>query len=130
MYTPGDVVPEGITVGDLAYLKRKGFVELVDAVFPAGDISDQEPDSIQDESNPEQEEDDDDGVGLHFPDIDGLDPEDMKSPEEIQKMRTKDEVYAYAQSIGLDLGDDYKEKALKELQESVITYQEQMEVTS
>ena len=38
-------------------------------------------------------------------------------------MRTKDEVHAYAQSIGLDLGDGYKEESLKGLQERVVGFQ-------
>lgn len=38
-------------------------------------------------------------------------------------MRTKDEVYAYAQSIGLDLGDGYREESLKGLQEQVVSFQ-------
>lgn len=65
----------------------------------------------------------DDGLGVSFPDLDEAGRGDVKSPEEIQKMRTKDEVYAYALSIGLDLGDGYREKNLKELQEQTIVFQ-------
>lgn len=116
-YAPGDILPEGLPASDLAYLKRKGFVEPVDAVFPVGDTPGREAGGFPGADA------EDDGMGISFPDL-GAGQEDMKSPEEIQRMRTKDEVYAYAQSIGLDLGDGYKERALKELQESVIAYQE------
>ena len=61
------------------------------------------------------------GLGISFPDLDGT--EGMKTPEEIQKMRTKDEVYAYAKSIGLDLGDSYREESLKGLQGQVVSFQ-------
>lgn len=63
------------------------------------------------------------GLGISFPDLDGTGQEGMKTLEEIQKMRTKDEVYTYAQSIGLDLGEDYREENLKGLQEQVISFQ-------
>ena len=38
-YAPGDILPEDIHTGDLAYLRDKGFVEPVDVVFPDADIS-------------------------------------------------------------------------------------------
>lgn len=130
-YAPGDILPEGIPASDLAYLKRKGFVEPVDIEFPAGDAPGREASGFPGTDAPDGNTDsfpgsdaEDAGMGVSYPDI-GTEQGNMKSPGEIQKMRTKDEVYAYAQSIGLDLGDGYKERALKELQESVIEYQEQ-----
>ena len=114
-YAPGDILPEGIPIGDLAYLKDKRFVESVDVVFPGTDAPGQGDDDAPD-AGPEDE-----GLGISFPKVDA--GEGMKTPGEIQKMRTKDEVYAYAQSIGLDLGDGYREESLKGLQEQVISFQ-------
>ncbi len=138
-YAPGDILPEGTPAGDLAYLRDKRFVEPVDAVFPEADIPSQGERSFQGVDAVDKEIDigfldtgeeglgigfpdtGEEGMGIGFPDLDGM--EGMKTPEEIQKMRTKDEVYAYAQSIGLDLGEDYREESLKGLQEQVISFQ-------
>lgn len=126
-YAPGDILPEGIPAGDLAYLRGRGFVEPVDAVFPDTDISDQREGGLQCVDTGDKEIDigfldtGEEGLGISFPDPDGA--EGMKTPEEIQKMRTKDEVYAYAQSIGLDLGDGYREESLKGLHEQVVSFQ-------
>lgn len=138
-YAPGDILPEGTPAGDLAYLRDKRFVEPVDAVFPDADIPSQREEGLQGVDTGDKEIDigfldtgeeglgigfpdaGEDGLGIGFPDLDGT--EDMKTPEEIQKMRTKDEVYAYAQSIGLDLGDGYREESLKGLQEQVVSFQ-------
>ncbi len=139
-YAPGDILPEDIHTGDLAYLRDKGFVEPVDVVFPDADISQGEGGSQGVGAGDEEIDigflDTDtgeeglgigfpdtgaEGLGIDFPDLDGT--EGMKTPEEIQKMRTKDEVYAYAQSIGLDLGDGYREESLKGLQEQVVSFQ-------
>ena len=46
------------------------------------------------------------------------------------KLRSKADVAQYAASIGLDLGEDYKDKALDDLQETVINFQEEMEAGS
>lgn len=138
-YAPGDILPEGIPAGDLAYLRGKRFVEPVDAVFPDTDIPGQGEGGLQGMDTGDKEIDigfldtGEEGLGISFPDtgeegpgISLPDPdgaEGIKTPEEIQKMRTKDEVYAYAQSIGLDLGDGYKEESLKGLQERVVSFQ-------
>ena len=126
-YAPGDILPEGTPAGDLAYLRDKRFVEPVDAVFPGADIPSRGEGSPQGVDAGDNEIDigfldtGEEGLGISFPDIEGT--EGMKTPEEIQKMRTKDEVYAYAQSIGLDLGDGYREGSLKGLQEQVVRFQ-------
>lgn len=49
----------------------------------------------------------------------------MKNPDEIRKIRSKKEVAAYAKKIGLDLGENYEEKGLKDLQATVIDFQEE-----
>lgn len=121
-YAPGVILPDGVPAGDLAYLKERGFVEPVDAGAPAVDVSGQEVDGFPDMDT------EDDGMGISFPELGEGAQENMKTPEEIQKMRTKDEVHSYALSIGLDLGDGYREESLKGLQEQVITFQGQMEV--
>ncbi len=46
------------------------------------------------------------------------------------KLRSKADVAQYAASIGLDLGEDYKDKALDDLKETVINFQEEMEAGS
>ena len=118
-YAPGCILPGGVSPSDLDFLKRKGFVEPVDTVFPSGEVPDPDlggsPHEVQDEG----------GEGIHFPHFAELGAEALKSLEEIQKMRSKEEVFLYAQSIGLDLGENYKEKSLKELQEGVMNFQEE-----
>ena len=128
-YAPGDILPEGTQAGDLAYLRGKRFVEPVDAVFPDTDVSGQGEEGSQGLDAGDKEIDigfldtdtGEEGLGISFPDLDGT--EGMRTPEEIRKMRTKDEVKAYAQSIGLDLGDGYREESLKGLQEQVVSFQ-------
>lgn len=117
-YAPGCILPGGVSPADLDFLKRKGFVKPVDTGFPFGETSTQDLDGI---SHEEQDK----GEGICFPDFPGLGEVAWKSLEEVQKMRSKEEVFVYAQSIGLDLGENYKEKSLKELQESVIYFQEE-----
>ena len=46
-------------------------------------------------------------------------------PEEVMKMKAKDEVAAYAASIGMEIGENYKEQPLKELQRMVVDFQEE-----
>ena len=53
-------------------------------------------------------------------------PGEVKSPDEIRKIRSKKEIAAYAKSIGFDPGEDYNEKTLKELQDAVIDFQEEV----
>ena len=43
----------------------------------------------------------------------------------VRKIRSKKEIRAYADSIGLDLGENSDEKSLKELQEIVVNFQEE-----
>lgn len=117
-YAPGCMLPGGVSASDLDFLKKKGFVEPVDTRFLFKEAPDPGLESV---SQGRQEE----GEGICFPDFSGLEEAAWKGPEEIQKMRSKEEVFVYAQSIGLDLGENYKEKSLKELQESVINFQEE-----
>ena len=49
----------------------------------------------------------------------------MENPDEIRKIRSKKDVAAYARKIGLDLGENYEEKSLKDLQAAVIDFQEE-----
>ena len=42
-------------------------------------------------------------------------------------MRTKKDLYQYALSIGLDLGDDYEERKVGDLADEVINFQEEKE---
>lgn len=108
-YKPGEILPEKMSENDLSFLKEKGFVELVD-------IPDALMEALQDDER------DDDVTGF-----DEMLPEEYKSPDEIQKIRKKEDVYKYAHSIGFDLGDEYKEKSLSELQDLVINFQEEQE---
>lgn len=117
-YVQGCILPGGVSPSDLDFLKRKGFVEPVDIKFPSGEDSDLD-------SGGSLYEGQEQGDGISFPDFQGLEDTDRKTSEEIQKMRSKEEVFLYAQSIGLDLGENYKEKSLKELQESVMNFQEE-----
>lgn len=113
-YPPGTILPEDISPLDLAFLKRKKFVEVVDAdplATLAAEDSDEDPDN--------------DGFTDGFGGIDSL-----KSADEIMKLRSKADVAQYAASIGLDLGEDYKDKALDDLKETVINFQEEMEAGS
>ena len=71
------------------------------------------------------EDPDNDGFTDGFGGVDSL-----KSADEIMKLRSKADVAQYAASIGLDLGEDYKDKALDDLKETVINFQEEMEAGS
>ena len=108
-YEPGEVLPSDISGVDLAFLKSKGFVEPADIAPAAMDSHDEE----------EQEESGD------FSGFDEREPDALKSPEEIRKIRSKKDVFSYAASIGLDLGEDYEGKSLKDLQEEVVNFQEE-----
>lgn len=113
-YLPGTILPEDISPLDLAFLKRKKFVEVVDAdplATLAAEDSDEDPDN--------------DGFTDGFGGVDSL-----KSADEIMKLRSKADIAQYAASIGLDLGEDYKDKALDNLKETVINFQEEMEAGS
>lgn len=113
VFVPGSILPDDISKSDLAFLKAKKFVEPVDV--PAAAYGD-------------HKEDPEDGQGPEnggFFGFNVAEPEGMKSPDDIQKIRSKREVAAYAKKIGLDLGEDYEEKSLKDLQAMVIDYQEE-----
>ncbi len=106
-YRPGMVLPEDISAADLAFLKGKGFVEPVDVESSPGvDWDGHKPD-------------------YELSGFDEREPDALKSPEEIRKLRSKKDVFGYAASLGLDLGPNYEENGLKELQEKVINFQEE-----
>lgn len=115
-HEPGSVLPDNIPRADLEFLKRKGFVE------PA-DIADTGPET--EGSFKETGDGWEDGFG-------GMDefyepaPGEVKSQDEIRKIRSKKEIAVYAKSIGFDLEEDYNEKTLKELQDAVIDFQEEV----
>ena len=58
---------------------------------------------------------------------DELAPGGYKSADEVRKIRTKKELYTYALSIGLDLGNDYEERKVGDLADEVINFQEEKE---
>lgn len=107
-YKPGTILPADISKADLAFLKSKKFVEPAD-VAPAFTDETEDP---EDESG-------------DFSGFNEKEPDALKSPEEIRKIRTKKDVFGYAASVGFDLGENYDEKSLKELQEAVINFQEE-----
>lgn len=107
-YEPGTILPENISKGDLAFLKAKKFVEPVDVAGMADDY---------DEQDMEDEDDAFSGFGE-------MEPEALKSAEEIRKIRSKKDILHYAASIGFN-PENSKEKSLKELQEEVINFQEE-----
>lgn len=102
-FRPGSILPADISPVDLAFLKEKKFVELAEV-----------PAAVYDEDEGEED----------FEGFDEVKPGDIKSAEEIRRIRVKKDVAAYASSIGLDLGD-WNGKSLKVLQEEVINYQEE-----
>lgn len=105
VYKAGSILPDDISKIDLDFQRRRKFVELVDDAGISGIA----------------EEDDEPDV------FDELDPEEYKSADEIKKIRKKDDLYKYALSIGLDLGDEYEEKKVADLAEEIINYQEEKE---
>lgn len=111
-YGPGSVLPGDFPRADLAFLKMKGFVELADETpegfgEPAGGMEAEE------------------GLETGFGGFQGLGLGVLKSPEEICKIRSKKDVFSYAEEIGLDLGGSYEEKSLKDLQAAVVNFQEE-----
>lgn len=114
-YPPGSILPNSISSADMAFLKEKGFIESADVPLP---------------DYGEAEELEEPGYGDNaggFGGLGGFGLPAQKSPDEIRKMRSKKEVKAYADMIGLDLGGDYEENSLKDLQASVIDFQEEQE---
>lgn len=106
IFPSGSILPKDISESDLAFLKKKKFLEAV------------EGNGVHDE----EEEDCYSGD-----DFEEMTLGEYKTAEEVKKIRKKEDIYTYAASIDFDLGDDYKEKSLTELQEEVINYQEEVE---
>lgn len=110
LYEPGAVLPPDIPGTDLAYLKGKKFVDPVDMESDRIDYGEKqlEDDGITGIT----------GFLMEAPDM-------LKTSEEIWKIRSKNDVCAYAENIGLDLWEGYKDRSLKELQEAVVNFQEE-----
>lgn len=113
VFSPGSILPDDISKSDLAFLKAKKFVEPADVPAAAYE----EPEDVQ-EDDPEQDSGDPSGFNM-------IEPDGLKSPDEIRKIRSKKDVAAYAESIGLNLGENYEEKSLKDLQSMTIDFQEE-----
>lgn len=113
VFKPGSILPDDISKSDLAFLKSKKFVEPADV--PAAAYEDPEYD-------PEDEQEPGNGA---FDGFNVTEPDGVKNPDEIRKIRSKKDVAAYARKIGLDLGENYEEKSLKDLQAAVIDFQEE-----
>lgn len=113
VFKPGSILPDDISKSDLAFLKTKKFVEPADV--PAAAYEDPEYD-------PEDEQEPGNGA---FDGFNVTEPDGVKNPDEIRKIRSKKDVAAYARKIGLDLGENYEEKSLKDLQAAVIDFQEE-----
>lgn len=111
-YKPGSILPDDISASDLAFLKMKKFVIPVDAA------------AVVTEPVEEEMYRDDENEG-DFTGFNEMQPGKLKTEAEIRKIRSKKEIRAYADSIGLDLGENSDEKSLKELQEIVVNFQEE-----
>ena len=75
-YKPGSILPENISASDLAFLKMKKFVVLVDAAAVVTEPV-------------EEETDGDDGTGDDFPGFNEMQPGKLKNETEIRKIRSK-----------------------------------------
>lgn len=113
VFKPGSILPDDLSKSDLAFLKSKKFVEPADVPAAAYEEQEEEPEDEQ-----EQENSGFDGFNV-------TEPDGVKNPDEIRKIRSKKDVAAYARKIGLDLGENYEEKSLKDLQAAVIDFQEE-----
>ena len=113
VFKPGSILPDDISKSDLAFLKSKKFVEPADVPAAAYEDLGYDP---EDEQEP--------GNGA-FDGFNVTEPDGVKNPDEIRKIRSKKDVAAYARKIGLDLGENYEEKSLKDLQAAVIDFQEE-----
>lgn len=111
-YKPGSILPDDISASDLAFLKMKKFVIPVDAA------------AVVTEPVEEEMYRDDENEG-DFTGFNEMQPGKLKTEAEIRKIRSKKEIRAYADSIGLALGENSDEKSLKELQEIVVNFQEE-----
>ena len=107
-YRPGDILPADISSSDLAFLKSKKFAV---------------PAALEDDEDADERSGQGDRGG--FPEFDEQEPESIKSPEEIRKIRSKKDAFNYAASVGLDFEEGYESKSLKELQEEIINFQEE-----
>ncbi len=113
VFEPGSILPDDISKSDLAFLKSKKFVEPADILETTyGEVEDMP------EDDPGQEY-------LELSGFNMMEPKGLKSPDEIRKIRSKKEVATYAETIGLNLGENYEEKSLKDLQSMVIDFQEE-----
>ena len=113
VFKPGSILPEDLSKSDLAFLKSKKFVEPADVPAAAYEEPEEDP---EDEQEPENG---------GFDGFNVTEPDGVKNPDEIRKIRSKKDVAAYARKIGLDLGENYEEKSLKDLQAAVIDFQEE-----
>lgn len=112
-FKPGSILPDDISKSDLAFLKSKKFVEPADVPATAYD-------ELESAQNGELGQEPGDFAGF-----DVMEPAGLKSTDEIRKIRSKKEVAAYAESIGLNLGENYEENSLKDLQSMTIDFQEE-----
>lgn len=105
LFPVGAILPDSISKADIKFLKSKKFIEVY--------------------ATEENEEDSS---------FEGLDEEDefhefnqgsLKTVEEIEKLRSKKAVKEYADNIGYELGADFEERTLRELQEEIILFQEE-----
>lgn len=110
VYKPGSILPGNMSKIDLDFLKRKKFVEVVEI-----------------DSRAEVDADDAGDEGADGDMFDEMNPGEYKSAEEVKKIRKKSDLYAYAASIGLDLGPDYEDKKVSDLADEIINYQEEKE---
>lgn len=110
VYKPGSILPADMSKIDLDFLKSKKFIEVVEVSAAVAGAD-------------EDDEDDDPGDGM----FDELNVGEYKSTEEVRKIRKKGDLYKYALSIGLDLGDDYEDKKVADLADEIINFQEEKE---
>ena len=113
VFKPGSILPEDLSKSDLAFLKLKKSFEPADVPAAAYEEPEEDP---EDEQEPENG---------GFDGFNVTEPDGVKNPDEIRKIRSKKDVAAYARKIGLDLGENYEEKSLKDLQAAVIDFQEE-----
>lgn len=124
IYEPGSILPDNLSASDIAFLKSKKFLEVIDAPSVVTDPVDDE--DAEGEGFDGDDSGDNEGEG--FDGFNEMKVPEYKSDDEIKKLKSKKAVYDYAASIGFDLGDDYDKKALVELHDAVINFQaEQMD---
>ncbi len=130
-YDPGTLLPPDLPAGDIAFLRSKGFVEPADVGMEddSGEESGCSPDGEESDCSPDGEESGCSPDGMDgFSAFEGIKlTAALKSPDEIMRIRSKKDVFHYAASVGCDLGENYEDKSLKELQEEVIRFQEGMD---